>query len=440
MAVVRFYYPRRALEGRERVPDAGRVIFVCNHPNGLLDPLLVELAMGRPVSFLAKSTFWGNPVGRLAMESFGAIAIYRSQDAGGPSRELIQKNEATFARCHEALAAGRWLALFPEGTSHSEPQLKPLKTGAARIALGAEEARAAAPGGDDGGVAGGVVLVPVGLTYEDKTTFRSGVLLTVGAPISVAARIEAHRASGTPLVEGLTEDIRGGLEDVLLQAGTRDLVEGIARVAAWTAEAPEAAGDPAGQRRRAQRLLAAYADLSARDPERLERVVRAARGYARVLRRLGVRDPWGLELERVRPGAALRALARLALAAPFALVGALMGWIPYRLSGRLANRIVRGETDILSTVKVLAGALFLLVAWTAEALAVGRHLGASWGAATFAAGPLTGYVALRFGEIAGAVSEAAHHVWLRATRARLVARVTARRRALAAEVEQALVA
>ena len=151
-ALVRLYYPARAVEGAERIPTGAPLVFVLNHPNGLLDPLLLRISLGIPARFLAKSTLFGNPLGRLAMDAFDTIPIYRAHEAkdakknetkdgkpGDPSR-----NEESFARCRAVLASAGALALFPEGTSHSDSQLRPLKTGAARIALSAA-ARARRP-------------------------------------------------------------------------------------------------------------------------------------------------------------------------------------------------------------------------------------------------------------------------------------------------------
>jgi glycerol-3-phosphate O-acyltransferase/dihydroxyacetone phosphate acyltransferase len=433
-ALVRLYYPDRRVEHGERLPGSGPVIFVLNHPNGLLDPMVLAVTVGRPVRFLAKSTLFNNPLGRLAMRAFGCVPVYRAQDGGMPDRAAA--NEATFARCRALLAQGEALALFPEGVSHSDPQLKPLKTGAARIALSAERERG-------GGL--GLQVVPVGLAYEAKTIFRSRVLLVVGEPIRVADRLgppgdrQAEAKSLTDdderaQADRLTDDIRAALDEVVLQAESRDLLEGVARVAAWTAASPP---DPGEQQRRAHELLDAYHTLSARAPEQVEPIVRAARDYARVLRRLGVRDPWALELEPVRPGVALGALARLLFAAPAALLGALLGWIPYRLAGRVAQRMTRDE-DVLGTVKLLTGALFLLVFWLAEATIAALTAGPPWGLLAFVAGPACGYVALRFDEILSATTESARHLWLRATRPGHVLRLADRRRALAHDIARAL--
>jgi glycerol-3-phosphate O-acyltransferase/dihydroxyacetone phosphate acyltransferase len=431
LALVRLYYPRRVVEGAEGIP-AGPVILVANHPNGLLDPALLRLAVGRSVRILAKSTLFKNPFGRLAMGAFEAIPIYRSQDGGG-GKAMAAGNEATFTLCREALAAGQWLALFPEGTSHSDPQLRPLKTGAARIALSAAAGMAARPGGPLD-----LAVVPVGLCYEAKATFRSAVLAVAGQPLRVSERLAAYAADERATVERFTDEIRAALDEVVLQAETRDLVAGVARVAAWTAADPGRAADPVAQNRRARELLDAYQALRARDPERVERVVREARHYARILGRLGVSDPWALEMEAVSLGRALGALGRLVIGLPLAVVGAALGWLPYRLAGRVAGRVAK-EEDVLGTVKLVAGAVFLLVAWLLEAGAARvAGLGTATSVGVLVAGPVTGYAALRVEELWRETREALRHVWLRAAHPRKVQRLSERRRALAAQVTGAL--
>ncbi len=423
-ALVRLYYPARTVDGAERIPAGRPLVFALNHPNGLLDPLVLRVALGRPARFLAKSTLFESALGRLAMDAFGSIPVYRPREADA------SRNEESFARCRAELAGGGVLALFPEGTSHSDPEMRPLKTGAARIALSAEAAH-------DGRL--GVTVVPVGLSYPRKTSFRSPVLLVVGEPIAIAPLLADYGRDERAAVTALTDEIGDRLDEIVLQAESRELLAGIARVARWTAgpatgDDPE---DPAARHRRARELAAAYARMRARDPARLDAIVAEARGYWQTLRRLGVRDPWALELTAPRPGAIAAALAKLVVAAPVAALGAVMGWIPYRLAGAVARKVTKDE-DVLSTVKLLAGAVFLFAAWAAEAIAVGWACGALWGPPVFLAGPASGYLALRFEELVRDGAAGWRAVSLRALHFKIAQRLTERRRALADAVARAL--
>ncbi len=268
------------------------------------------------------------------------------------------RNEESFALCRAEIARDGAVALFPEGTSHSDPALRELKTGAARIALSAESESHR-----------GLVVVPIGLHFDNKVTFRSSVLLVVGEPIAVAPRLAEYARDERMAVNELTDVIREHLDDVVLQAESRELLEGVALVAAWTA-ADGDAQDPAVRHRRAHRLADAYRRVSANDPVRVDRIARDARDYARMLRRMGVRDPWSLELEPVRYTTFAWALVKLTVLLPFADIGVILGWMPYRLAGLVAERNAESD-DVLGTVKLLSGVVFIGGAWIAESIVVG---------------------------------------------------------------------
>ena len=79
----------------------------------------------------------------------------------------------------------------------------------------------------------------------------------------------------------------------------------------------------------------------------MEAIAAEVRAYARTLRRLGIRDPWALEVRAPRAGEVVTAMIRLIVAAPFAVVGVVMGWLPYRLAGEVAARVSKDD-DILA--------------------------------------------------------------------------------------------
>jgi glycerol-3-phosphate O-acyltransferase / dihydroxyacetone phosphate acyltransferase len=171
--VLRIFFRRVEVVGRERLPAGRPLVVVANHVNGMVDPLLILASLPVVPRFLGKHTLWRNPVLLPFLLLGGVIPVYRRREMGADT----SKNLETFARCHELLARGGSVALFPEGTSHSDPALAPLRTGAARIAL---ESAAQHPGL-------GVLVVPVGLTFEAKGTFRSRALVEIGEPIDPLA-------------------------------------------------------------------------------------------------------------------------------------------------------------------------------------------------------------------------------------------------------------
>jgi glycerol-3-phosphate O-acyltransferase/dihydroxyacetone phosphate acyltransferase len=359
------------------------------------------------------------------MRAFDAIPVFRPRDGADASR-----NEETFRRCRELLERGGWLMLFPEGTSHSDPQLKPLKTGAARIALQAEAAA---------DFKLGVRIVPVGLLYEDKTIFRSRVGAALGEPRTLERYRDRYREDERQAVEELTAEIDAALSAVVLEADSRELWNGIVAVAGWTSE--DGGKDVARLEERSRELARAFTRLQARDPARATQIVEDTRRFATALRSVGVDDPFSLEAPLApRLGTLVRFVLPVVTLWPVALVGAVLGWVPYRLVGLLAVRLAKTETDVVSTLKAILGLVVMIGAWAAEGVVAGLRFGALAGLLTFVAGPLTGYVAVRYEERVRLRREALHRLWLRASRADMVIELARRRQELARVVAEELAA
>src|SRR5215210_4098640 len=120
---LRLFFRRIETSRAGLVPASGPLVFVLNHPNGLIDPGLVFAALPRRISFLAKSTLFRMPVIGWLLRTVEALPLYRRADEG----EDTSQNLRTFVECRRLLARGRCVALFPEGFSHNAPKLMPVK-------------------------------------------------------------------------------------------------------------------------------------------------------------------------------------------------------------------------------------------------------------------------------------------------------------------------
>src|SRR5512144_1063593 len=129
-----FFWKRVDVRHPERVPAAGPVLLCINHPNNLVDSLLVGAVTARKVHYLATAALFGNPIVARFLRACGAVPVYRKQDdPAGTSR-----NADTFSACFSMLEEGRVIGIYPEGTTHAEERMQRIKTGAARIALAYE--------------------------------------------------------------------------------------------------------------------------------------------------------------------------------------------------------------------------------------------------------------------------------------------------------------
>ncbi|WP_412069499.1 1-acyl-sn-glycerol-3-phosphate acyltransferase [Rubrivirga sp. IMCC43871] len=197
-ATTRAFFRRVDVEGREHVPEDRGGVLVAWHPNGLIDPALILAAFPRHVVFGAREGLLRWPIVGSMMQALGTVPIYRSVDQEALSpEERRAANRASLGALADAVAGGSFAALFPEGTSHDDPSLAPIRAGAARLAL---QAREQTPAG-----ALPPVVVPVGLHYEDKGTFRTRALVTFHPPLPVDGDADALT---TRIERALVEAVR----------------------------------------------------------------------------------------------------------------------------------------------------------------------------------------------------------------------------------------
>lgn len=366
--LIKTFYRRVEILGLENVPESGPVIFAVNHPNGLVDPLFVLCFAPRPVSFLGKAPLFTYPLIGWFVRAFESIPVYRKQD------NVAGTNRETFAKAREVLARGGSIAIFPEGTTHSDPQLRELKTGAARIALGAHLE--------------GLVIVPAGIYYTAKHIFRSSALIAYGDPIPVPpTRVDETGEPPADAVEALTARIDAGLDAVTLQADSHAALELIGRAEdIFTAEEDQPLAEELELRRR---FTEGYHFLRERDPARLARLESSIAQFNAELGRARL-EPHEL-VPRFEPVTLIRALVLL----PLALIGAIVHYPIYRLIGVLANRFSKGEREVVATMKVVAALLLYPLTWIVIASVLAFRNGAIAGVAALIIVPLLGFVALR---------------------------------------------
>ncbi len=311
----------------------GPCLILLNHPNGLLDPLAAAALLDRRAGWLAKAPLWKLAPLRPFLAAFRAIPVTRPKD-GGATPESIQH---CFRKVHEVLARGDSVAMFPEGVSHSDADLAPLKTGAARMVLSSPVP---------------VSLVPAGLVYGDRATFRHSVLLRLGEPVPWEDL--AARGAEPEAVTELTARIRAALKPLTLHAAEVRVLA-LAQEVAWLlAEAPGSRVDLEILRRRVRALVPRLATRPAEELAALEARIHGAQAWLRAkgLRPDQVGHPYpGTEIRHWLPGAPLR-LGSAALLLPLVL----LFWPAYRLVDWAARRFT-DEGDQAATLKLLGGLL-----------------------------------------------------------------------------------
>lgn len=337
--ILRIFFSKITVSGRENLPANGPAILVANHVNSLLDPLILFVVSPRPVRFLAKAPLFKHPLVAPFLKLLRAVPVHRRQDPGSD----MSQNAATFEACEEGLVEGDCVALFPEGLSHNEPHLQPLKTGAARI-TGLASCRGAA-----------VRLVPVGLNYSAKSDFRSKVTILVGAPIPYED-LPWGTGESPEAVLALTKRIEEGLEETTVNAERWEDVRFIEDLRPLALELKGISEEELPEAEAEGRILERYYRAKRERPGELRVLLRKARPYFRTLKLLGLEDE---DVKReVGAGEALsytwkRVLFLTALYPP-AFYGWLFHLLPYRMTGPLARRLADRE-ELVATTKLYVG-------------------------------------------------------------------------------------
>jgi 1-acyl-sn-glycerol-3-phosphate acyltransferase len=380
------FFRRIEVADADRVPDEVPIVYVANHFNTLVDPLLILGFLPRRTTFLATSTLWKNPLLRPFLTLGGVVPVFRRQDPDFSP----EKNEETFARCREALARGRSIGIFPEGRSHDEPAIQPMKTGAARIVLGTEPQHKGL----------GIRIVPVGFTFDAKTVFRSRVLVKVGQPINPLDGIAEPDPENHDDVVSLTERIGAALERVTLNYSSWEEARFVKRAAdlymRHSAKMPERP-DLSDEFPLTRAFARGYEELREAEPERVAAVVRSVRRYDRMLAISSLRDE---QIISGYPKAIVaiylfRTIFLLLVRLPLTIIGTALNAVPYYVS-RWASRfdVARARASIA----ILTGIVFFPLVWLIEALWAGHKWGANAGWIVTLLGPVSAISAVQFFE------------------------------------------
>lgn len=247
-------FERIRVTDRGRFPARGPVVLIANHPAAWTDVVVLDVAFGRKLHFLAHDALY-RPLPRgLLLRLYGALPVYFRHEAP----DGVTRNRITFARCRALLERGEAIAVFPEGVSEPAGALLPLKTGAARLIL--EDARGA-----------GWPAVPVAIRYEDRRAFRDRVTIAVGEPVPAGPFLARHASDPDATARAYTAALAAALARALDDAAAAARAAPAWRPGRGLAAAVIAAPGAAGRvlHAPATALIEALVRRCAREPQRV---------------------------------------------------------------------------------------------------------------------------------------------------------------------------
>jgi 1-acyl-sn-glycerol-3-phosphate acyltransferase len=367
------FFSRIEVEGRGNVPDSGPVLLVPNHTNALVDGLMVGCCLDRPITMTVKSKLAGNPVLALMMRAANVITFQRRQDID--REDDMKTNEKSFSLIRKILERGGAVCVFPEGKSHSDPRIRKFKTGAARIALAYR---------DDNPTAEPLLIVPVGLYFQDKGAFRSNAWIGFGKPVPIEEWKLEHPGAGAADLTGMLEN---RVREITLNFDQRaqfNLFLRAAELLATQGEAPAELGlrpSPrlSEQLRLVRSLQQGFERLMTVDADRLPKLEGRVRRFAMGLARRGVAlHEVFLPMNSGRAAFfLLRELELMILGLPLALWGLLTHLLPLILVRWIAGKLTHDE-DQRATNVIFAGVLVFPLFYVLQLALAALFLTSGW--------------------------------------------------------------
>jgi glycerol-3-phosphate O-acyltransferase / dihydroxyacetone phosphate acyltransferase len=430
-----FFFRSVDVRHADRVPRRGPVLLCINHPNNLIDSLLVGAVVSRKVHYLATAALFRNPIMGRFLTAVGAIPVYRRQD----DPDKMDKNVGAFEACVTTLAAGGLVGIYPEGTTHAESRVQRIKTGAARIALDYESRRRNVASGES------LVLIPTGLSFDVRKSFGGRVRVSFGEAVALEPYLDLYAQDPIKAVDELTTAIQWNMEAQVVHVERLDSARLVREIEAiyrdqLVRELQEERGLSAGQIdtvRLSRSIAEAAAYFETHAPERVADLRDHITRYRAMLAAYQVRDQ-AVRERGERPPARQR-LSRgwkAAVGLPVFAYGVVASGLPYLVPRWIARRAGTKETNY-ATTRLLASVVVFPLFWGLETWLVWRLAGALWALAFFLSLPVSSILAYHYLRGVGRLQAQARLGVLALTRHQAATRLLAERRRLIALIERA---
>jgi len=416
---IRQYFREVTVSRGDSIPKGKPLIVLPNHTSAFMDPIVVAAHIPRPVFFLARGESFQNKFMSKLFRVLHMIPIYRREH----TPDLVDQNEFIFQKCFEMMEEKGCLMIFPEGVSQMEPQLMPLKTGSARIALGAEARN---------DFTLDIHLLPAGINYMNAHSVQGKLFVNFGEPIRCSDYKELYENDPEKAIRKLTQDISDELSSRIvivedkrwqhLAIRAERLIRSEIRAFQEVADL-EGEGE-AGWFLTRQQILETidYVKRNHGEAQLVEIEKRVDRFHNLVKRlRLEKRfyQPLGKRSER-QPSKFQIALYFI-LTFPLFLVGAVQHIVQYKITESLANKIVKRD-DFRGSVLLALGILIFGIFWLGYSYLV-YVLTASWPIALIflVTMPVLGVIAFRYYiRIGRLISD--RYVWRKGSRSKGIIR------------------
>lgn len=190
----KFYYKKQNAVRLEKKPKNKAIIYLSNHQNALLDPLLITIKSKHQNFFLTRAAVFKNPTVAKILNSFQMLPVYRIVDGV----DTIHKNKIIFTKCSKLLSKKKSIILFPEGSHNLKRKIRPLKKGFLRII---EETLQTYPNTE-------IVVIPIGVNYQNPTEWGDSMSVYFGNHISANSYWKDNQLDFSGLSEAVSTKMK----------------------------------------------------------------------------------------------------------------------------------------------------------------------------------------------------------------------------------------
>jgi len=341
---LRLYYRKVDVIGAKTVPNTGPVIFAPNHPNALMDALLILCSKDRQPVFVARADIFKKPMIIAILNFLRILPIFRKRDGGIAS----DNNQETFDVILKTLQSGQAIGIMPEGTHNDTKRLRMLQKGVFRMAMQAQEEHGNAPM---------IKIIPVGLDYISTRKFRSDVMIRFGNAIEVSdfydLYVENQARAFKQMQDVMMEKMREGMIDIVNKQYYSE-IEFLRRL--YLQQAAQRLGldfHKAEHRLQTQqKTIAALQNYDQTNPDEMSKLCLAVRNYCAILEKHDIEE-WMIESQPFSLAGLLGRSVLALLGIPFWILGMLFNYLPYKASG-IASRKVK-DPQFVSSVQFVTG-------------------------------------------------------------------------------------
>lgn len=330
---LRLFY-KRFIIFRKHDKLFGHTIYVSNHPNSFMDPIMIGAINYPIVHFMTRSdvfVWWLKPI----LWAAHMLPIYRQHDG----QDTKGKNSDVFKKVNKSLKIGRNILIFGEGFTDDTPirGLKPVKKGPVRMGFGALETI---------NWSEKIYICGMGVSYTDRNTIGSEFVLDNGPKICLNDYKEAYLESPSKVINELTKRIEKDMQDCIVYIANPknySLLENVMQITrkGYSNENHDHKLPLVTRWLYSKKLATWINDNVTEDSTEIHELQKDLDAYFKLEKRMKIQDRFVVSKKQPELASTFTNWVYLILMWPFAIIGFIHGFIPYIISKKVTEKIMR---------------------------------------------------------------------------------------------------